>query len=525
MNRKSSTLRASRGSAFGVGIALALFGSGCAWVRPVSLKPSLSAPPAYVSEARDAPLRAGGAAPPRLADDASASDGGPTGAEPGSTDAPTPETPWWTAFADPALDAAIQEALQRNYQIRDLRNLIHENKLEPAMPKGVLWPLRIDALGTVRHVTSASPPALGQPGYASTYNDADVGIAASYQVDVWGQLDVQRRTFEDLVEQQSQSTEVLAQSLAEQVTQLWFQILELRALRELLEEQVQYSQDLLRIVEARFQQHLAPRLVVLQQEQQLLNTRAQVPLVVAQLTLLSSNLALLLGRMPTADVELVPGDRRLPDLPPAPGVGVPANLLRNSPELRLAQARVAEAEHLVSQNLASSLPTIELFGNVGVQAFNGVSSPNLSEHFTTGSVGARLTWSIFDGGQRITRAKQLTFTVERRNWQYELALKTAVKRVQDALVQEHKQADNLRVLRAQVDLGRRVLLEARQLFEQGQSDYLPVLTALANLSNLERGSIQAQRLLLSYRIQLYHALGGTWSKAATELVTGRRYHG
>jgi outer membrane protein TolC len=324
------------------------------------------------------------------------------------------------------------------------------------------------------------------------------------------------------VEQQRQNTEVLAQSLAEQVAQLWFQILEQRALRELLEDQVRYSQDLLGIVEARFKQHLVPRLVVLQQEQQLLNTQAQVPLVVAQLTLLNSNLALLLGRMPTADVEIVPGDRRLPDLPPAPGVGVPADLIQNSPELREAQARVAEAEHLVSQNLASSLPTIEIFGNVGVDSFNGVNSPNLSEHFTTGSVGARLTWSIFDGGQRISRAKQLTFTVQRRNWQYELALKTAVKRVQDALVQEHKQADNLRVLRAQVDLGRRVLLEARQLFEQGQVDYLPVLTALANLSNLERGSIQAQRLLLSYRIQLYHALGGTWSKAATELVSGRR---
>jgi outer membrane protein TolC len=340
-------------------------------------------------------------------------------------------------------------------------------------------------------------------------------------VDVWGQLDVQRRTFEDLVEQQHQSTEILAHSLAEQVTQLWFQILEQRALRELLEDQVKYSQDLLGIVEARFQQHLVPRLVVLQQQQQLLNTQAQVPLVVAQLALLDSSLQLLLGRTPVPGLELVPGDRRLPDLPPAPGVGAPRDLLQNSPELRFAQSRVAEGEHLVSQNLVSTLPTVEIFGKLGVDSFNGIgsngaSSPNLSAPFMTGSVGARLTWSIFDGGQRITRAKQLVSLVKRRNWQYELALKSAIRRVQDALIQEHKQAENVRVLRAQLDLGRRVLLEARQLFEQGQVDYLPVLTALANVSNLERGSIQAQRLLLSYRIQLYHALGGTWSKTVAE---------
>ena len=146
----------------------------------------------------------------------------------------------------------------------------------------------------------------------------------------------------------------------------------------------------------------------------------------------------------------------------------------------------------------------------------GWSEP--SQTYTVGAVGVRLNWPLFDGGQRITRSQQLELTVQRRNWQYDLAFDSAVQRVQDSLIQEHKQADNLRTLRAQVDLGRRVLQEARQLFEQGLSDYLPVLTALANLSNLERSAVQAQRLLLSYRVQLYHALGGTWSQAATKLT-------
>ena len=143
-----------------------------------------------------------------------------------------------------------------------------------------------------------------------------------------------------------------------------------RALRDLLESQVHYSEELLSIVKARFEQHLAPRLVVLQQEQQLLNTQAQLPLVVAQLALLNSKLTALLGRMPSPNTDLVPQDRRLPDLPPAPAVGAPADLLRNSPEVRMAQARVAEAEHLVSQNLASWLPTVDIFGNVGMQSFD-----------------------------------------------------------------------------------------------------------------------------------------------------------
>jgi outer membrane protein TolC len=164
----------------------------------------------------------------------------------------------------------------------------------------------------------------------------------------------------------------------------------------------------------------------------------------------------------------------------------------------------------VSQNLASWLPKVEAFGSVGSQWYN-----SLAQTFALAGVGVRLTWPIFDGGQRITQRKQLELTVERRNWQYQLAFNSAIQRVQDALLQEEKQVDQLRTLRAQVDLGRHVLQEARQLFEQGLSDYLPVLTALANLSNLERAALQAHRLLLSYRVQLYHALGGTWSAAAT----------
>jgi outer membrane protein, multidrug efflux system len=372
--------------------------------------------------------------------------------------------------------------------------------------------LQIGIPGTVQRSTITGPPAGGSSPYDTTSYEADLGLAATYQVDVFGQLDVTRRTFEDLVEQQRQNTEVYAQILAEQVAQAWFAILEQRALRALVETQVRYNQDLLGIVKARFEQHLVPRLAVLQQEQLLLSTQAQVPLIHAQLALLNSKLSALMGRRPNPNADLVPLDRRLPDLPPAPTVGTPSDLIRNSPELRVAQAKVAEAEHLKSQNLASWLPTINVFGNVGKQSYNFTPS------FTTSAVGVHLVWPIFDGGQRITKANQLELTIQRRNWQYQNAFNTAIQLVQDSLIQEQKQADNLRTLRSQVDLGRRVLVEARLLFEQGLSDYLPVLTALTALSNLERASLQAQRLLLSYRVQLYHALGGTWSNAATKLT-------
>jgi outer membrane protein TolC len=226
---------------------------------------------------------------------------------------------------------------------------------------------------------------------------------------------------------------------------------------------------------------------------------------------LNSQLTALLGRLPNPHDELVPADRRLPDLPAAPGLGTPGELSETTPEMRFARLRVTEIENRVNQNLSSWLPTIEVLGSTGVVAF--ASSEPLRESFA----GVRLTWPLFDGGRRITDAKQLELTLKRRKWQYELALKAAIGRVQDALLQESTQAESLRSLRAQIELGRRLLAEAQKIFEQGQSDYLAVLAALGNLAALERDGLRAQRLLLSHRVQLYRALGGTWSLAVTNL--------
>jgi outer membrane protein TolC len=478
--------------------------AACSAVRPVQVSPP-AAPSSFVVSHLDG-------APPNIGSETDA---------PGAPSRVTDKEVWWSAFADPALDGVIQEALRNNYFIRDVRTLIRENALDPTVPQGWWWPLQIGIpavtpAGIQHIVTGVSPTAATATSpaidaYQLKYTSANIGLTASYQVDLWGHIDTQRRVGLDLVEQQRQSTELASQNLAEQVAQLWFDVLVERALKELTEGEVKHNQELYDLVKARFDQHLVPRLVVLQQEQQLLNIQAQVPLVVARIALLNSQLKLLLGRLPSPQDDLIPADRRLPDLPTAPNLGTPADLRATTPEMRFARLRVTEIENRVNENLSSWLPAVEVLGSAGVVSFG--FSDTLMESFA----GVRLTWPVFDGGRRITESKQLELTLKRRKWQYELAMKTAVGRVQDALLQEKNQADSLRSLRAQVELGHRVLDEARRIFEQGQSDYLAVLTALGNLTALEREGLRAQRLLLSYRVQLYRALGGMWSYAVTEL--------
>ncbi len=479
--------------------------SGCELIRPVVVKP----PPAPSSYSTAVEPRTEPPQPP------SAPEGGVPSPQPSKEAVPaqpaervTQDAVWWSAFADPALDTAIQECFGNNLVLRDVRDLIYENQLDPNVPQGWWYPLQVGILNPagLSHVVANIPPA---PPTRAEYNLATVGFGVAYQVDLFGALGAQRRAGLNFAEQQRQLTEGRVQDLAVRITQVWFDILEARALRDLTQRQIDYNKELLRLIRARFEQHLTPRLVVLQQEQLLVNLESQVPLIATRNALLNSELKALLGRVPSPTDDVVPLERQLPDLPPPPKLGTPGDLNVNTPEMRLAELRVAEVEHRINANLASWLPTIQLVGSVGVSKF-GLSEPTLGDSLA----GVSLTWALFDG-RRVTEYMRLPIQLHRRQEQYQLALHTAIGRVQNAVVQEDNGATSLRSLRAQVQLGRQLLDEARRLFEQGHSDYLTVLAALTNLVGLERSSLQAQRLLLNHRIEVYRSLGGTWSRDVT----------
>ncbi|WP_164013531.1 TolC family protein [Pyxidicoccus trucidator] len=475
---------------------LTTFCAGCEVIRPVVVKP----PPAPSSYSTAVDLRTGGGVPSPQP----SKEGVP--AQP--AERVTQDTVWWSAFADPALDTAIQECFSNSLVLRDVRELIYENQLDPNVPQGWWYPLQVGILNPagLNHVIAIVPPA---PATRVEYDIATADFGVAYQVDLFGNLAAQRRAGLNFAEQQRQLTEARVQDLALRITQVWFDILEARALRDLTLRQIDYNKELLRLIRARFEQHLTPRLAVLQQEQLLVNLESQVPLISTRNALLNSELKALLGRVPSPADDIVPLERQLPDLPPPPQLGTPGDLNVNTPEMRLAELRLAEVGHRINANRASWLPTIQVVGSVGA-AKVGLSEPVLGQSV----VGVNLTWALFDG-RRFTEHMRLPIQLQRREVQYQLALHTAIGRVQDAVVQEENEATSLRSLRAQVQLGRQLLDEARRLFEQGQSDYLTVLSALTNLVGLERASLQAQRLLLNHRVEVYRSLGGTWSRDVT----------
>ena len=131
------------------------------------------------------------------------------------------------------------------------------------------------------------------------------------------------------------------------------------------------------------------------------------------------------------------------------------------------------------------------------------------------NLAANLVQPVFEGGRRRAEVRRTDAVKLERLNAYGAAVLTALREVEDALTQERQQRLFIDNLRVQVALARETLGQARQRYTNGLSDYLPVLTALQAQQNRDRDLLTARRQLISYRIQLYRALGGSWARELT----------
>ena len=120
---------------------------------------------------------------------------------------------------------------------------------------------------------------------------------------------------------------------------------------------------------------------------------------------------------------------------------------------------------------------------------------------------------IFNGGERGAEVNRNRAVKNERLNEYGQSVLTAFQEVENALIQEKKQAERIHSLEIQVGLVRQTYEQLRVEYLNGISDYLDVLTALTADQRLRRDLISAKLGLLEFRIALYRSLAGGFETA------------
>jgi len=416
---------------------------------------------------------------------------------------PLPEE-WWRDFGDQDLNLLIERGIRDSLQIRAAWARLAQARAMADQASSGKWPqVSFDASAARQKNRFQLAEPIGEVTTRSNQFSASIG--AAYEVDLWKRVGSQ--TAGAVLDAQAfrDDVEAMAVSMAAEISEAWFDLVLQRAQRKLLTEQLETNQTYLELVELRFEQGLASALDVYQQQQQVVATRAQLTLVESAIAALGFRLAALVGQPPRT---VVAGEREiLPAMPALPGTGIPADLLERRPDVRAARRRVEAADHRVAVAVADRLPGLRLSGSTSLQ------DSDLTELIATPlwAIIASVTQPIFAGGRLKAEVRRNRAVVDERLMQYGQVLLVALTEVETALVQEREQIQYIAALEEQVEIAKNALREARARYREGLIDYLPVLTSLQALQRAELSLLQTRRQLLSYRIQLCRALGGTWT--------------
>lgn len=435
------------------------------------------------------------------------------------------DTQWWKVFEDETLDSLIQIAYAQNYDVRSAGLRVLEARARQKIAVGTFFPQNQQMVGGYSRVglseTAANNPALlsglSFPGfsnpYRNFYSDWQSGFSLNWELDFWGRF---RRGIESANAQLDASVEnfdaVLVTLIADVATNyVQYRVLEQRI--AIARENEKIQEQILALAEEKFRIGTTTQLDVEQAKTVLERTRANIPNLQIQLGQANDTLCVLLG-MPPRDLTDELGKRNTVTKPPMPhtpdwvAAGIPADLLRQRPDVRQAEREVAAQSAQIGIAEAALYPSLFVNGTLGYEA------QDLSDLFTSksfmGTITPSFQWNILNYGRIQNNVRLQIAKTEQLIADYQNLVLNAGRETQTALrgfVRSREEAEHLALS----------VKAASAATELGITQYQTGVIDFNRVFNLELTQVQQQELhaiaegnISLNLINVYRALGGGW---------------
>ena len=416
---------------------------------------------------------------------------------------------WWEAFQSPALNALVQSALAHSPTVVAAQATLRQAEENYRADYGSkVFPSVSAQLSAGRQRYALAQSAQIPAGY--TANLFQAGLDVSYTLDLVGG---NRRELEGVraaIDYQRFQVEATWLSLTSSVVATAIQEASLRAQLKVTHEVVDNENKSLEVIAKQVQLGALARSAVLQQQTLIAQAQAQIPALEKALAQTRHQLAVLAGRLP-GDAGLPAFDIDALTLPRELPLSVPANLVRQRPDVRASEAQLHEASAQIGVATAALYPQITLSGGVDRQSFK------IDKLFNTGTTGwnlaAGLVQPIFNGGALQAKKRASVAAYEAAQAQYQSTVLNAFLSVANALRAIDTDADAVTASAEAERLANESLgLVARQ-YQLGAVSYLASLDAQRTYLSTRTALVQARAARFTDTAALFQALGGGWWNA------------
>jgi NodT family efflux transporter outer membrane factor (OMF) lipoprotein len=424
---------------------------------------------------------------------------------------------WWSALDDPVLHELLERAQEGNLDLRLAMERIREAQARRGIASSARVP-SVDGVGEASRsrvsegVTSAIPPPQGR-----TDNYYQAGFDAFWELDIWGRVAATVDSADAAVQASVEDyRDVLVLLLAETAL-TYLDVRTLQARLRVAHENVELQRATLKLTNDRYDSGISPELDVRQAELNLASTESVIPVLDTALARSMNRLGTLLAAPPAELLELLVTPSPLPAPPGEVVVGLPADLLRNRPDIRAAERALAAQHALIGVATADLYPQFSLLGTLSLQSVDG--GDFLDSGSRAWGFGPSLRWSLFSGG----RVRSAIDVEDARTAQalaaYERTVLLALEEVENALVAYAKERQRRDSLERAVTATRRSVELVEVLYKTGEADFLEVLDMQRVLTSQEDQLAESEGLVVQRLVLLYKALGGGWSVPAEPTAT------
>lgn len=431
-----------------------------------------------------------------------------TAAQAGEPQQPLPEDTPWPGFdlGDPALAAVIGEALAHNHDLAAAAARVEQAAARARIAGAALAPqlsAGLDGGRSKRNFIGFPIPGSDGGVLSSTSSTVGVALNVSWEADLWGRLAAGRVASRSDFEAARSDFEAARSSLAAQTAKAWLAAVEAQRQLELAARAFDSRSSTAAKVRRRYEAGLRPSLDLRLAQADRAVSAAGVAAREAQLDAAVRQLELLLGRYPSARLEL---PRELPALAGPVPVGLPAQLLTRRPDLAASERRLAAAGARVDEARAALYPQLRLTGSAGTSSDQ--VGDLLDGDFSVWNVAGSLLQPLFQGGRLRAGVDLAAAGADEALASYAAGVLRALGEVETTLAAERLLAAQETALAAAVEQSEAAQRLAEQRYETGLGEYLTVLESQRRALDAASRSWDVRRQRLAARIDLYLALGG-----------------
>lgn len=216
-----------------------------------------------------------------------------------------------------------------------------------------------------------------------------------------------------------------------------------------------------------------------------------------------NTIGVLLGQLPRDLQKELETEEPIPVPPLQVMVGVPADLIRQRPDIRAAERRLAAQTARVGIATADLYPQFSLAGSLGYGNAIGPAGQNFR-------LGPSMRWTIYDGGRLRSQIKIEDYRVQQAMLSYESTVLRSLEEVESSMTAFLESRTRADAVDRAAALAREELRLGLELYKLGLIGFQSVLDAERALFLLDSRVADARGEASISLVRLYKALGGGW---------------